>query len=157
MIDDLRDEFPENRSLAIRWIAYNKDKAGQAAIVKRAEEILADKNTIDSQANELADCALALGILGDAGNLDLVKRICKHFMSFAQVNDLSGPECNCNQLFRAYRGLALLGKKEEALTELERLYDHYSAHWEEGYFKIYHDKSEAIRSGKDIKPIDWVR
>ena len=155
-IADVGDEFTENRCHAIGCIGYKKEKAGQDAIIKNVDRILADNKHIDSSAYELAESALALGQLGDPGSLETVRRICRHLSVVAEVNDLKTYSCFPGDLFRAYYGLSLLGKKDEAMDELERLGKHVSAHGDPDISKRYQEKLKAIRTKKNDKYLEWT-
>ena len=70
--------------------------------------------------------------------LDLVRHICNELSRYADFPRFStgGPGFDCwfwDDLFSAYRGLALLGKKHEALDELDRLYKALLARLEAEY------------------------
>jgi hypothetical protein len=145
-VEEVSDEFDMNRLNAIAWLGYHKEKAGEAAIQKNVEAIFAAKRSVDSRAYELAAGAFALGQIGDSNSMASVRRICGHFSRRLRQNGTLGYGCQSEQLFTAYRGLALLGKKDEALKELDQRYSQYSASMGSNQAEIYkHDLEGAQR------------
>jgi hypothetical protein len=138
----IASKLPYNRHAAIWWIGYHKEKAGRSAVVAHLEGILADKTLISSRTGELSQGALTLGQLGDAASTDIVRRICGELSLHIETS--SRPVDDLYKLFWACQGLALLGKKDEALKELEQLPKRCAARWNPGIDRLYQwDLAEA--------------
>ena len=151
-IDDVDSDVLWNRLHAVEWIGEHREKAGQKAVLDRINVIFASKVASSDVDAELSACNLALGQIGDKKTIDSVRRICKHFsyctyMFYRPLNEGRwGMYSNFNSyLFDAYKGLALLDEKEEALQELRRLYDTYSAEMESHAHKEYGERLEAAK------------
>jgi RNA polymerase sigma factor (sigma-70 family) len=122
-IDDVNDRWFPNRFEAIRWLAENKSAAGRRAIEKRVDAVLEEaRNSDDSMIHfELADCALALGKIGDKESLPKVRAVCRYLTDDDRyVGGGAGPAPH--RFLEAFLGLALLGEKDEALRELKAIY-----------------------------------
>ena len=131
-IADLNSDIPANRWAAIAGIGMRKEGGAQAAVVKHLENILAHGMTDRWSVRELSQGVLTLGQLGDSSSAALVHRICKELARFAETTKFSvsyDRGHTCSDLFTAYRGLALLGKKREALKELDELHKRSSGQW----------------------------
>jgi RNA polymerase sigma factor (sigma-70 family) len=154
-IADITDSWFRNRMDAVIWLGENKAKEGRRAIEARVDGYYDDpKRSIDSTSRaEMADCALALGQIGDQASLPQVRRVCEDmsytvYMAYRpkeQGRWAVGSAMN-QDLFRAYRGLTLLGKKNEAIKELNHLLTEYGAEMEESTRKDF-EKSLAEAKG----------
>jgi hypothetical protein len=131
-IADLQSSVPYNRYLAIWWIGNHNEKRGRDAVAARMEAILADKASIPPSTGELVQGALTLGQLGEVASVDVVRRICNELSDRVDT-----PGGDVHRLFTAYQGLALLGKKDEALMELQHIPKRYAAKWNPDIDKIH--------------------
>jgi hypothetical protein len=89
-------------------------------LVKRIETIVASKTDDESERNELVRISHALGTIGDQKGLAAVKMACDFL---ASTPALLSERTACTNLFGAYYGLALFGRKKEALAQLKRIYE----------------------------------
>ncbi len=153
MIKQLSDRQHINRYNAIIWLSAKKDKAGREALLKRFQRIPDAQpagNRHGELESELAMCALALGQIGDSRDLDIVRKICKYFSEKVEMSTPQEYSFSAGMVFEAYRGLALLGKKEEAMKELHRLYDDYSTSMGTVAADNFRDKLEQAKNwGKE--------
>jgi hypothetical protein len=149
-IYQISDDDADNSANAVLWLGNHKAKAGQNAILRHVDSILAAKAGIASHSSELAASAQALGQLGDPDNLGVVRRICRYFSEPVEGAEPPGIRFPCIDVFVAYHGLSHLGEKEQALVELKRLYEKYSAQMDDSsrrYTKKASMKHE--RGGED--------
>ncbi len=114
--------------MAIVWIGAHNGKAGRKAVSERMRVILSDN--LPGCWGELSQGALTLGKLHDPGSADLVHRICAELPRHVARAGFCTADVDCIGLFAAYRGLALLGHKKDALAELKRIYDREKARME---------------------------
>ena len=131
-IADVQSNVARNRSSAIWWFGYNKEKAGRDAVAARMETILADSPTSSPHAGELAEGALTLGQLGDVASIDVVRRICRTLAHHVKVSN--GMD---DYLFTACEGLALLGEKDDAISELDQFRAHNLTRWDSYFDEMY--------------------
>jgi hypothetical protein len=133
-IADVSDVWFRNRFDAIIWLGGNRVKGGRAPIAARVDAHYADeKRSPNTTARaEMSHCALALGQIGDKSSLGQVQRVCEDIVYWLDLAYQPAPPVRWSadsalneDLFRAYRRLALLGKKDDALKELTRLRDAY--------------------------------
>jgi len=135
---DVTDPLFRNRFDAIIWLGEDRAKEGRRAIEARIDGYYDDpKRSLDSTSrSEMTYCALALGQIGDKASLPQVRRVCEDmsytvYMAYRPTNGWGvGSGMNAD-LFRAYRGLTLLGKKDEAVKELNRLLTEYGPKMDE--------------------------
>ena len=122
-------------------------KEGRGPIAGRVDAFYADpKRSVDSTTrSEMSYCALALGQIGDEAGLPQARKVCKD-MSFYLENYGVGDSGMIEDLFRAYQGLALLGGKDVAIKELERLVADCGAKFEASTKKQY---AERLKAAKD--------
>jgi hypothetical protein len=142
-IADLQSNL-RNRLDAMIWLGNHKTTKATPAIAARIEKILSDKTVSSSTHAELAEASLSLGRIGDASALPSVTKACKHlsywiYMSYRPIEQgRSGTGSNQRvNLFKAYHGMALLGRKQQALTDLKRLLREYGKEMEDHSRKEY--------------------
>jgi hypothetical protein len=144
-IADVTDDWFRNRFDAVIWLGKNRVKEGRTPIAARVDAFYADKRGASSLTqSEMTHCALALGQLGDRASLPQVRQVCADlshtvYMSYRPLEQGRwgvGSSMN-HDLFWAYRGLALLGEKDEALKELQRLLAAYGSEMEASTRKDY--------------------
>lgn len=130
-IADLESNL-RNRLDAMIWLGKHQSRQAAPAIAKRIEQILDGDVVSSSTQAELAEASLALGRIGDVSARPAVKKACDHlsywiYMSYRPIEQgRSGHgSSQIANLFQAYHGMSLLGQKQEALTELERLFRKY--------------------------------
>ena len=145
-IADVTDAWFRNRFDAVIWLGERKVKEGRKPIAGRVDTFYADPNhSVDSTTrSEMSYCALALGQIGDKASLPQVKRVCED-MSWRLETYGVGDSGMIEDLFRAYRGLALLGGKQEAHKELERVIATYGEKFDAGAKKEYEEKLKAAK------------
>ncbi|HWP69406.1 MAG TPA: hypothetical protein VN437_08890 [Rectinemataceae bacterium] len=146
MIEDVEDTYVENRGHAIRWIGWHKETAGREAVIKHVNRILDRAPAETAQAlalgeehpsngpfgylgaaGELAAAAVALGQIRGADSEATVRRICKEFSRCVEQYHFEGYDFRIDDLFEGYRGLIAIGKRDEAINELERLFKKFSS------------------------------
>jgi RNA polymerase sigma factor (sigma-70 family) len=164
-IADVTDTWFRNRFDAIIWLGWTRAKEGRAPIAARVDAYYADeKRSVDSTTQaEMTHCAQALGQIGDRASLPQVRRVCADlshavYMSYRPLDQGrrgGGSSLNEN-LFRAYDGLALLGEKEEAVKELQRLLTTYGAEMEASTRKDYEERLKAAK-GEAPKEADGAK
>lgn len=130
-LDDLTDPFFHNRMTAMWWIGANRERGGVRLITDRAHAIHAQMQTRRDSLllSELVECGLPLGQIGDRESLPCVRMICsvitQEVLAAYPPRDVNRSSCYSEQLrdlFRPFHGLALLGRKTEALRQLQRIY-----------------------------------
>lgn len=138
MIADVDDTDGENRCRAIEWLGRHKEAAGRDAIIERVNHILRPSPKGTERAaprqpfgylgasGELATAALALGKLGGSASEAAVKHVCNEFSRCVERDHLKGCDFGIDHLFTAYRGLIAIGRRDDAIKELERLFAQYS-------------------------------
>ena len=99
------------------------------------EVIMRDKTSIRSKTSTLRCGAVTLGQLGDVTNVNVVRRICRQLLLLAESS--VDPVGNGVNFFEACHGLALLGKKDEALKELGQFVKRNSAKWHPSVREMY--------------------
>jgi hypothetical protein len=141
-IADLQSNL-RNRLDAMIWLGTHKSAHAIPFIAARIEKFLSDKTVSSSTHAELAEASLSLGRIGDVSTLPSVTKACEHlsywiYMSYRPTGQgRSGTGSNQRvNLFKAYHGMALLGEKRQALTELRRLLQEYGKEMED------HDQRE---------------
>jgi hypothetical protein len=137
-IADVDDRWFRNRMDAVIWLGKNKSADSRAVIAARVDAVYAgrDRTGDTTTRSEMSDCALALGRIGDRTSLPQVRRVCGDLSYW--MTQVSQVEHNATVgLFDAYRGLALLGEKDEAVKELNRLLAGYGPKWEPSVRKYY--------------------
>jgi hypothetical protein len=153
-IADVTDPWFRNRFDAIIWLGENRLKAGRPAIANRVDAFYGDPKRESSSLTqtEMSYCALALGQIGDEASLPQVRRVCEDmsrtvYMCYRPKEEGRwGTDSGINdRLFRTYRGLALLGKKDEALKELKRLLEAYGSEMEESARKDFEKRLEEAK------------
>lgn len=136
-IADVSDICFRNRLDAVEWLGKNQVAAGKTAIVRYINRMLDSKEESTLKWTELAESSLALGQIGDRSALPAVRRACKHLSYWGTGS--SSP----SDLFMAYQGLALLGRKQEALAELNALFAKYSQGMEPSTRREYEEHLQA--------------
>jgi hypothetical protein len=74
---------------------------------------------------ELSECALALGQIGDKASLPKVREACAKLSAAWQLRGGMLGSMDISTTVMGYQGMALLGEKEAAVKELERVYGVY--------------------------------
>lgn len=117
----VNDGFVSNRLMAVRRLGQQKNRNAVPAITQTINRTLAIKERSSLVDAEIAQCALALGQIGDKSSLPIVRRVCRRLSeNFTQFGvSTSG---TLDHLFEANQGRALLGEKQQALQELSKLY-----------------------------------
>jgi len=133
-ISDLQSNLC-NRLDAMMWLGKHKSTKAVPSIVARIEKILGDKTVSSSTHSELAEASLSLGRIGAPSALSAVRKACEH-LSYWQGRSSTGSHQEVT-LFTAYHGMALLGKKQQALAELRRLLREYGKKMEDHSRKEY--------------------
>jgi hypothetical protein len=118
---------PRNRVDAATWLGKKKSVKAVPILARGVELIVYGNWTYSSAESELAAVSLALGQIAEPKGLPAVKKACDHLSSSfpTLTNAMAIPN-----LFTAYRGMALLGRKKEALAELKRIYEKQGAKME---------------------------
>ena len=145
-IADLQSDVPGNRCVAIAWIGRHKEKAGQKAVVRHLETILADRTDAPSRAASCPKAHLPWETSENVANVDLVRRVCRQLSLYAGASEFSDHEFDVHDLFVAYHGLALLGKKDEAIKQLDEFHKRNSAKWKPDIEEAY--QSNLAKTGK---------
>lgn len=145
-IADVTDVWFRNRFDAVIWLGQTKAKEGRKPIAGRVDAFYADpKRSVDSTTrSEMSYCALALGQIGDKAGLPQVRTVCEDLSYWVETYGV-GDSGMIEDLFRAYQGLALLGEKEAAVKELERLVAAFGEKFEAGTKKEYGEKLKAAK------------
>lgn len=119
-IQDLNDPIHDNRFSAYESLGSKKAKEGRNALEQKIEALLSGQ--VDSlKQSEMAACAASLSQIGDRNSAPKVRKVCDHF-SYWLCEEGTGIGSNqIATLFKAYRALARLGFKDEALSRLEDL------------------------------------
>jgi RNA polymerase sigma factor (sigma-70 family) len=145
-VADVTGPWFRNRFDAVIWLGEHKAKAGRAPVAARVDAFYADpKRSFDSTSRaEMSHCALALGQIGDKAALPQVRRVCADMSYWVETYDNSGSSM-LEDLFRAYRGLALSGEKDAALKELVRLGADYAPKFEKSYQKEFADRLKEAK------------
>ncbi len=145
-VADVTDVWFRNRFDAVIWLGQAKAKEGRAPIAARIDAYYDDpKRSVDTTSRaEMGHCALALGQIGDKASLPQVRRVCEDLSAWPGTYG-AGDSGLIEDLFRAYRGLALLGAKEEALKELERVLAAHGEKFDAGARKEYAEKLKAAK------------
>jgi hypothetical protein len=119
-------------------------------IAQRVDGILADKQKEEQTTlyAELSLCSWALGRVGDKSSLPQVRSVC-HFYTDEQGLP-SGPRWQVGSggpehLFEAFHGLALLGEKEDALRQLQSVYDNHRNAMEPARQKEFQERLDQAR------------
>jgi RNA polymerase sigma factor (sigma-70 family) len=146
-IADVTDSWFRNRFDAIIWLGEKKAKDGRAPIAAWVDTFYADPKRKFSTLTraEMSHCSLALGQIGDEAGLPQVRKVCKDMSYWLETYGIAG-SAMVEDLFRAYHGLALLGCKDEAIKELERLLAAHGAKIEASFKKEY---AERLTAAKD--------
>ena len=145
-IADVESDVLLNRLQAVGWIGEHREEVGQKAVLDHTNVLFTSDVVSSSKDAELAACSLALGQVGDKKTIDTVMRICQHFSHCPYAWNGWPHYSSFNSfLFDAYKGLALLRGKEEALRELRRLYDIHSPKMETYWRKDYEERLEAAK------------
>jgi RNA polymerase sigma factor (sigma-70 family) len=145
-IADVTDPWFRNRFDAIIWFGQGKVNDGRAPIVARVDAFYADKNREYSSLTraEMSHCSLALGQIGDKADLPPVRKVCKDISYWLETYGIQGSQM-LEDLFRSYQGLVLLGEKDAAIQELERLFAAHGAKFEESAKKEYAERLKAAK------------
>lgn len=128
---DVNDANHDNRFSTYEWLGRAKAKEGRLPLERRIETLLA--GSVDSlKQSEMAACAESLGKIGDKKSAPAVRKVCDHLsywlgMSYRPIEQgRSGAwSGQISDLFKAYRALATLGFKDEALSHLRELGTNY--------------------------------
>jgi hypothetical protein len=146
VIADVTDPWFRNRFDAIIALGNGKSKQGRAPIAAHLDAFYADKNREFSSLTraEMSHCSLALGQIGDKASMPQVRRVCKDMSCWLETYGPQG-SAMLEDLFRSYQGLALLGEKDEAIKELERLFAAHGAKFEEHQKKEYAERLKAAK------------
>jgi RNA polymerase sigma factor (sigma-70 family) len=151
---DVTDPWFRNRFDAVIWLGENKAKKGRRAIEARIDGYYDDPNRslASLTQTEMTYCALALGQIGDGVSLRPVRRVCEDMSNTVRMcyrpkgQGRWAADSGINErLFRAYHGLTLLGKKAEAVRELNRLLDTYGSEMEEYTRKDFEKRLEHAK------------
>jgi hypothetical protein len=119
-IETLRADY-HHRIRAESWLGVHKSVKAVPSLVDRAETILAGH---DRSEHELAAISSALGQIGDPKGLPVVTKACDYLASQSpKWNDVG----TYHDLFSAFRGLARLGQKKEALAHLNRIFEKHAS------------------------------
>ncbi|HXG66601.1 MAG TPA: hypothetical protein VNO70_15985 [Blastocatellia bacterium] len=124
-IDDVNDPIHDNRFAAYEWLGRTRAKEARLTLEQRIEALLTGEVNSLKQ-SEMAACAESLGQIGEAESIPAVRKVCDHLsywlhMSYRPIEEGragTGSE-QISTLFKAFRALAALGLKEEALSHLE--------------------------------------
>ncbi|MCK4789424.1 MAG: hypothetical protein KAV87_37120 [Desulfobacteraceae bacterium] len=143
-IADLESDVPPNRLGAIKWLGKHKVHGAIDHLIFHIDNILSGEVVSSSTHWEISAAAFALGQIGDSKGFEAVKRACDHlsywiYMSYRPIEQGRSAKTSGQiyRLFRAYQGMALLGHKEQALGELNRLFQKYGKEMENGTRKEY--------------------
>lgn len=152
-IADVSDAWFRNRFDAVIWLGGTRSKDGRTPIRVRVDEFYADKNREYSSLTraEMSHCSEALGQIGDKADLPQVRKVCKDMSYWLETYGISG-SAMLENLFRSYQGLMLLGEKDEAIKELERLFAAHGAKFEESAKKEYAERLKAAKGGAPPAP-----
>lgn len=144
-----------NRLHAMTWLGKHKSMKATPHIIERIDRILNDEPVTSSSRTELAEASLALGSIGISSSLPVVKKACEHlsywfYMSYRPIEQgRSGRDSGqIEDLFKTYHGMALLGNKKQALTELQRLLSEYGEEMESRARKEY---IELLKNAEEWK------
>lgn len=141
-----------NRLNAMRWLGEHQSTKAAPILEARIDKILRNYTGISSDQSEIAEASLALGLIRLPSTYPAVQKACK-FMSDRIYNSYrpleQGRSGGCSMLiynlFKAYQGMALLGYKEQALAELQRLWNEYGKEMDACNQKEYSDNLKAAR------------
>lgn len=116
-IEDLNDPIHDNRFSAYDWLGRTKAKEGRKPLEQKIDALLSGQ--VDSlKQSEIAACAESLSQIGDRTSTSEVRKVCDH-LSYWLCEEGTGIGSNqIATLFKAYRALARLGFKDEALLRL---------------------------------------
>ncbi|HET6250552.1 MAG TPA: hypothetical protein VFE47_22890 [Tepidisphaeraceae bacterium] len=117
---DLEDPYFRNQLDAVEWLGRNRVVKGGPAIARYIDRTVQapDAQGSSLQITELSESVFALGKIGDRQNLPAVQKACRRLS--AECDSKYG-HMDVDDLGRAYHGLAMLGEKQAAITELTRL------------------------------------
>lgn len=135
-IDDVTAADHPNRFSAYEWIGRTRAKEGRLPLEQRIDDLLTGEvNTLKQ--SEMVACAESLGKLGANDSAEAVRKVCDHLsywfhMSYRPIEQGRTATWygQVDDLFKAYRAIAALGFKDEALSHLRGLGTKYLAEME---------------------------
>ncbi|EMY14811.1 hypothetical protein LEP1GSC043_4257 [Leptospira weilii str. Ecochallenge] len=126
-LDDLDDVFHYNRLAAYSWLGQSKRKEYRLPLENKIKKLL--KGEVNSSKDsEMVECARALSQIGDPKSTAVVRKVTDHlsywiYMQYrpSEEGRSAGGSSDIPELFGAYKALAKLGQKKEALIRLKEL------------------------------------
>ncbi|WP_061224594.1 hypothetical protein [Leptospira weilii] len=126
-LDDLDDVFHYNRLVAYSWLGQSKRKEYRLPLENKIKKLL--KGEVNSlKDSEMVECARALSQIGDPKSTAVVRKVTDHlsywiYMQYrpSEEGRSGGGSSDILELFGAYKALAKLGQKKEALIRLKEL------------------------------------
>lgn len=128
-IEDLNDPIHDNRFSAYEWFGHTKAREGRKPLGQRINALLSGQVNSLKQ-SEMAACAESLAQIGDSKSAPEVRKVCDHLSYWLCEGGSSIGSNQIATLFKAYKALASLGFKDEALSRLEELKSKYLAEME---------------------------
>ncbi len=130
-INAVNDPDHSNRFSAYQWLGRARAKEGRLPLEQRINALLIGEVNSLKQ-SEMAACAENLGEIGNSDSVLVVRKVCDYLsywlcMSYRPIEQgRSGTGSGqISDLFKAYRALATLGFKDEALSHLRELRTKY--------------------------------
>lgn len=130
-IDEVNDSVHTNRFNAYKWLGREKAKEARIVLEQRIETLLTGEvNSLKQE--EMAECAKSLAEIGDSDSIPAVEKVCKHFSYWmyrsyrpSEEGRSATDSGQITRLFKAYRALANLGQKDDALLILKEIENKY--------------------------------
>lgn len=130
-INEVNDSVHTNRFNAYKWLGREKAKEARIVLEQRIETLLTGEvNSLKQE--EMAECAKSLAKIGDADSIPAVEKVCKHFSYWmyrsyrpSEEGRSATDSGQITRLFKAYRALANLGQKDDALLILKEIENKY--------------------------------
>jgi len=130
-IEDVNDPIHDNRFAAYEWFGRTKAMEGRDPLEQRIDALLTGQ--VDSlKQTEMAACAEALAQIGDSTSAPTVRKVCNHLSYWLSMRyrpkeegRSAGWSNQIGTMSKAYRALASLGFKDEALSRLEDFKSRY--------------------------------
>jgi hypothetical protein len=150
-IDDLEDSYFRNRLDAVEWLGERKVAAAEVPIIRYLNRWLLHARTVPNSLTdaELAEGARSLGQIGGRKSLPFVRSVCKHLVDWVDGPPGTGGGgigyVGPDKLFMAYRAMAMLGAKKEAVKDLESVWSKHKAKMEEFTRKEYEKLLEQAK------------
>ncbi|EMN91472.1 hypothetical protein [Leptospira weilii] len=150
-LDDLDDVFHYNRLAAYSWLGQSKRKEYRLPLENKIKKLL--KGEVNSSKDsEMVECARALSQIGDPKSTAVVRKVTDHlsywiYMQYrpSEEGRSAGGSSDIPELFGAYKALAKLGQKKEALIRLKELERKYLKEMEQ------HTQNEFIKNLKEAE------